>query len=72
MSLPRRVYRGDAAVPNGKALGIERSGARQEGVAGADPRLISYFGFLFHCSKSWVPKELAMMNDKASTAYIFL
>lgn len=42
MSLPRRVYRGDAAVPNGKALGIERSGARQEAVAGADPRSVEH------------------------------
>ena len=30
------------------------------------------FGFLFRCSKKWIPKELAMMNDIASTAYIFL
>ena len=34
--------------------------------------LTSYFGFLFRCSKKWIPKELAMMNDKVSTAYIFL
>ena len=30
------------------------------------------FWVSFHCSKSWVPKELAVMNVKASTAYIFL
>jgi len=66
MSLPRRVYRGEAAVPNGKALGIESSGARQEAVAGADPRSVEHAQRLLRAPNATLPGQRLGLADAGS------
>ena len=66
MSLPRRVYRGEAAVPTGKALGIERSGARQEAVAGADPRRVEHAQRVPRAPNATLPDQSLGLADASS------